>query len=80
MDDQFGKSLGLATTVGVQYQRFIVGVEYQLGLTSAQVDYGSAYQLVFKYRVCRDRRKASIPCSEENRNKSVKRVIKKKKK
>jgi type IX secretion system PorP/SprF family membrane protein len=67
MDHQFGKSLGMATTVGVQYSNFSVGLEYQLGLTKAQHDYGSAYQLVVGYRYCKDRSKASIPCSEKSR-------------
>ncbi len=69
MDHRFGKSLGLGVAGGVQLNNFIVGLEYQLGLTGAQLDYGSAYQLVCKYRICKDKSKASIPCSERNRNK-----------
>ncbi|WP_221932498.1 type IX secretion system membrane protein PorP/SprF [Carboxylicivirga sp. M1479] len=74
MDHNFGKSLGLGTTGGVQINNFMVGLEYQLGLTSAQVDYGSSYQLILKYRICKDRSKGSIPCSERNRNKKNKAI------
>lgn len=74
MDHQFGKSLGLGTTAGVQINNFLVGLEYQLGLTSAQTDYGSAYQLICKYRICKDKSKRSIPCSERNRNKRNKAI------
>lgn len=64
MDHQFGKSLGLAFTGGIVYRQFSVGLEYQLGLTSAQIDYGSNYQLIFSYRICRDKSKGAIPCSK----------------
>ncbi len=74
MDHNFGKSLGLGTTAGVQINNFIVGLEYQVGLTGAQLDYGSAYQLICKYRICRDKSKGSIPCSERNRNKRNKAI------
>ncbi|MCU4154688.1 type IX secretion system membrane protein PorP/SprF [Carboxylicivirga sp. A043] len=74
MDHQFGKSLGLGVTAGVQLNNFLVGLEYQLGLTGAQLDYGSAYQLICKYRICKDKSKASIPCSERNRNKRNKAI------
>ncbi|WP_430810187.1 MULTISPECIES: PorP/SprF family type IX secretion system membrane protein [unclassified Carboxylicivirga] len=67
MDDQFGKSLGLGTTAGVQFNNIIVGLEFQAGLTGAQRDYGSAYQLILKYRLCRDKSKGAIPCSEASR-------------
>jgi len=74
MDHNFGKSLGLATAVGLQLNNFIVGVEYEFGLTGAQLDYGSACQLICKYRICKDKSKGSIPCSERNRNKRNKAV------
>ncbi len=77
MDHNFGKSLGLVTAAGVQINNIIVGLEYKLGLTGAQLDYGSAYQIVCKYRICRDKSKGSIPCSERqrnNRNKAVKKL------
>lgn len=74
MDHKFGKSLGLGTTAGVQLNNFIVGLEYQVGLTGAQLDYGSAYQLICKYRICQDKSKGSIPCSERNRNKRNKAI------
>ena len=77
MDHDFGKSLGLGLAGGVQLNNFIIGVEYQAGLTGAQLDYGSAYQLIFKYRICKDRSKHSIPCSERQRykrNKAVKKL------
>ncbi len=69
MDHQFGKSLGMAITGGIVYRNFSVGLEYQLGLTTAQVDYGSSYQLVFGYRICRDKSKGAIPCSKKFHNK-----------
>lgn len=68
LDHNFGKSLGLAVTGGVAYKQFSVGLEYQLGLTGAQIDYGSSYQLVLSYRFCRDKGKGAIPCSEIRRN------------
>jgi len=77
MDHNFGKSLGLVTTGGIQFNNVIVGIEYQAGLTGAQLDYGSAYQLIFKYRICRDKSKRSLPCSERQRykrNKAVKKL------
>jgi len=69
MDHQFGKSLGMAVTAGFVYQQFSIGLEYQLGLTTAQIDYGSNYQLVLSYRICRDKSKGAIPCSKVRRSK-----------
>ncbi|TAJ12527.1 type IX secretion system membrane protein PorP/SprF [Marinilabiliaceae bacterium JC017] len=69
MDHAFGKSLGFAATFGVEFKSFNVGLEYQLGLTQAQVDYGSAYQVVFGYRFCRDKKKVRrVPCKEVTRH------------
>nr|WP_319398691.1 PorP/SprF family type IX secretion system membrane protein [uncultured Carboxylicivirga sp.] len=69
VDSQFGKSLGAAVTGGVVYQQFSLGLEYQLGLTTAQLDYGSNYQLILSYRICRDKSKGAIPCSKIRHNK-----------
>jgi len=76
-EHNFGKSLGLTTAGGVQFNNVIVGIEYQAGLTGAQLDYGSAYQIICKYRICRDKSKDSIPCTEKQRwkrNKAVKKL------
>ncbi len=69
MDDKFGKSLGWGTTVGVNYKKISFGVEWQLGLTGAQIDYGSAYQLVLKYSICNNLKHKAIPCSIIRQNK-----------
>lgn len=69
MDHQLGKSLGAALTGGIVYKQFSAGLEYQLGLTTAQLDYGSNYQLVLGYRMCRNKSKGAIPCSKVFRNK-----------
>ncbi|MCW3805619.1 PorP/SprF family type IX secretion system membrane protein [Plebeiibacterium marinum] len=69
MDDNFGKSLGMAATMGVNYQRISLGLEYQLGLTRAQLEYGSAYQLVLRYTICNNLKHHAIPCSEARKNK-----------
>ncbi|WP_439184299.1 PorP/SprF family type IX secretion system membrane protein [Carboxylicivirga taeanensis] len=74
MDHNFGKSLGMGATAGIQISNFMVGLEYQAGLTGAQLDYGSAYQLILKYRICKDKSKRSIPCSERDRNKRNKAI------
>lgn len=71
MDDKFGKSLGWGTTVGVNYRRVSLGFEWQLGLTGAQIDYGSAYQLVLKYSICNNLKHHAIPCSIIRRNKKA---------
>nr|WP_319398693.1 PorP/SprF family type IX secretion system membrane protein [uncultured Carboxylicivirga sp.] len=63
-DSELGKSLGMAVTGGVVYQQFSIGLEYQLGLTQAQLDYGSNYQLVCSYRICRNKKAKAIPCSK----------------
>ncbi len=69
MDHEYGKSLGLGTTVGVNYHRISFGVEWQLGLTGAQMDFGSAYQLILKYVICNNLKHRAIPCSEVQQNK-----------
>ncbi|WP_066629442.1 PorP/SprF family type IX secretion system membrane protein [Labilibacter marinus] len=69
MDHRLGKSLGLGATAGINYRRLSFGVEYQLGLTGAQLDYGSAYRLVVRYAICNNLRNKAIPCSEKRKNK-----------
>ncbi len=64
MDHQFGKDLGFATTLGMDYRSLSIGLEHQLGMTGAQRHYGSAMLLVAGYRFCTDRSKRAIPCSE----------------
>ena len=71
MDHEYGKSLGLGTTIGVNYHRISFGVEWQLGLTGAQRDFGSAYQLVLKYVICNNLKHRAIPCSEVQKNKKA---------
>ncbi|MCW3789505.1 PorP/SprF family type IX secretion system membrane protein [Plebeiibacterium sediminum] len=71
MDYDYGKSLGLGTTIGVNYHRISFGVEWQLGLTGAQQDLGSAYQLVLKYVICNNLKKKAIPCSEVQKFKNA---------
>jgi hypothetical protein len=65
MDEAFGKGLAVAATAGVMIGHYKVGLEYQFGLTHAQIDYGSAYQFVVGYKFCRDRRNMAIPCSKD---------------
>lgn len=67
MDNRYGLDLGMATTLGIIRKRISVGLEYQQGLTSAQKNYGSAYQLVFGYRFCSDKSKAALECPEVQR-------------
>ncbi len=69
MDNEVGKSIGLAATIGVNYRRISFGIEYQLGLTEAQIEYGSAYQLILKYSICNLLKHHAIPCSEARKNK-----------
>lgn len=64
MDHNWGNNLGAATTLGIIKNGFKVGLEYQLGLTSAQRYFGSAYQLVVGYRFCYDRSNDAIKCSK----------------
>ncbi len=71
MDNEYGKSLGLGTTIGVNYHRISFGVEWQLGLTGAQMDFGSAYQLVLKYVICNNLKHKAVPCSEVQKNKKA---------
>lgn len=68
-DNNFGKMLGLSITPGVIYKNLSVGIEYQLGLTKAQVDYGSYYQLVISYGIKVKKPHKRIPCSIMRRNK-----------
>lgn len=65
VDYNLGKSLGLGTTVGVIYKKLSMGLEYQVGLTSARSEYGNAMQLVVGYRFCK-RPYGGIPCSERD--------------
>jgi len=69
VDHNLGKSLGLGTTVGVNYKQLSVGMEIQLGLTGAQVEYGSSYRLVTRYVICNNLKNKAIPCSEARKNK-----------
>jgi type IX secretion system PorP/SprF family membrane protein len=63
IDYDFGKNLALAPALGVNFKSISVGVEYQIGLTTAQQYYGSAYQIILGYRFCK-RPYGGIPCSE----------------
>ncbi|MFT3737505.1 MAG: PorP/SprF family type IX secretion system membrane protein [Breznakibacter sp.] len=65
IDESIGKSLGAAMTLGIMKNSYLVGVEYQLGLTSARADYGNYYKLIVGYRFCRDRFNDAIPCSSD---------------
>ncbi len=67
-DENVGKANGFAVTAGIVYTNFSVGLEYQLGLTTAQVNYGSSYQLIVGYRICKDKSKGAIPCSKIRQN------------
>jgi hypothetical protein len=67
-DYNFGKDLGMATTMGIMYKRISVGMEYQYGLTSAQNHYGSSYLLVVGYSICDGNRVSRIPCVDTNMN------------
>ncbi len=71
LDHQIGKSVGMAVTGGVVYKQFSMGLEYQLGLTTAQIDYGSNYQLILSYRICFNKKKGAIPCSKVRMNKKA---------
>ena len=66
MDEQLGRDLGMATTVGIDYRSFSFGVEHQLGLTSAQKQFGSAFVLVAGYRICSDKSKRAMPCTQKD--------------
>jgi hypothetical protein len=66
MDEQLGRDLGLGTTVGIDYRSFSFGVEHQLGLTSAQKQFGSALLLVAGYRICSDKSKRAMPCTQKD--------------
>lgn len=62
MDYNFGKDLGMATTAGIIYKGFSIGLEYQHGLTSAQKHLGSSFLMVAGYRFCGSDRARRIPC------------------
>lgn len=64
MDSDFGKDLGFAATGGIIYRSLSVGLEYQLGTTSARTHYGNAMQLVIGFRFCNNRNNQAVPCSE----------------
>lgn len=66
MDEQLGRDLGLATTVGVDYKSFSFGIEHQLGLTAAQKQFGSAFIVVAGYRICAGNKKGAFPCSQKD--------------
>jgi len=66
MDEQLGEDLGLATTFGIDYKRFSVGIEHQLGLTDAQKQFGSALILVAGYRICTNNKKKALPCTQKD--------------
>jgi type IX secretion system PorP/SprF family membrane protein len=65
MDEQWGKGLAVAGTAGVMVGHYKVGLEYQFGLTRAQIDFGSSYHFVLGYKFCRNRKNMAIPCSKD---------------
>jgi hypothetical protein len=65
MNEKWGIGLAVAGTAGVMIGHYRVGMEYQFGLTRAQIDFGSAYQLVVGYKFCRNRKNMAIPCSKD---------------
>lgn len=67
LDQGIGKSNGMAVTGGIAYGNFSFGIEYQLGLTTAQIDYGSYYQLILSWRLCRDKSKSALSCPKIKR-------------
>ncbi len=69
MDNKLGSGLGMATSIGVNFKSVSLGVEYQFGLTGAQIEYGSAYQVVMRYTICNNLKHRAIPCSEKRKNK-----------
>lgn len=70
-EESYGKSLGFATTFGVYWNKFKIGLEYQLGLTDARSAFGNSYQLILGYRFCPDRSKNALLCPEDfKRNKN----------
>lgn len=64
MDKTTGKDLATAVSMGVIYKKMNVGIEYQIGLTSARQYLGNAYQLIVGYNFCK-RPYGGIPCSEK---------------
>ena len=71
LDQEWGDNLGFAATAGIIKGGFKVGIECQLGLTRAQDEFGSAYQLIIGYHFCRDRSKEPFPCSKILEDKHV---------
>lgn len=65
MDVRLGKNLGMATTFGIDYKSFSLGIEHQLGLTPAQKQFGSAFVLVASYRICA-KKGSAFPCTQED--------------
>jgi hypothetical protein len=68
MDSKAGTDLGLATAIGVTRNRLSAGLEYQLGLTSAQTNYGSAFQFVCRYKICHDKSAEAVDCPKVQRD------------
>jgi len=66
MDYNFGKDLGMATTVGIMFKGLSVGLEYQYGLTSAQKNLGSAFLLVAGYSICSGNKVKRVPCIDKD--------------
>lgn len=79
MDTDYGKDLGIAVTGGMIYKKLSLGLEYQLGTTSAQNFYGNALQLVMGFRFCKDNNTKSIPCSEAANGLDSSTIVKKRK-
>lgn len=80
MDTRYGKDLGIATTVGIIYRSLSVGLEHQLGTTSANRHYGSAMILVAGYRICNNRKNKAVECTEAaNMYEATDKPVKKKK-
>jgi len=74
MDEKFGTDLGIATTFGVTVGRINAGIEYQMGLTSAQPNFGSFYKFVLGYKFCRDSSKNPLPCPKNKRGRGGKEI------
>lgn len=76
-DEDWGKNVGAAVTMGVFYHSIMVGMEYQFTLTDARQNYGDSYQLVLGYRFCRDRKKEALPCIDDPKKRKSGFAIKK---
>ncbi|MDG5798815.1 PorP/SprF family type IX secretion system membrane protein [Marinilabiliaceae bacterium ANBcel2] len=66
MDDQLGKDLATAVTLGLNYKRLNFAFEYLQGLTSAQSRFGNAVMIVAGYRFCTGDRPPAMPCHERD--------------